>query len=123
LTDVGGAFLADHAVTVDRTDRFYQAFVDLYPYLRYYAVPDRPLDHEAELLADVGQWIGEQVWGPVGEKQVAAAPVTVHGHLPTAIAGLGYRPLDLGDVQGRPLAVQEVRLIFEVGEARPPIRN
>jgi hypothetical protein len=63
LTDAGGAFLADHAVALDRTDSLYQAFVDLYPYLRYYAVPDRLPERDGELLAEVGRWIGVQVWG------------------------------------------------------------
>jgi hypothetical protein len=119
LTDAGGAFLADHPVALDRADPRYQAFVDLYPYLRYYAVPDRQLEHEAELLAEVGQWIGTQVWGQVGEKMVAAAPVTVHVRLPAALAGLAYRPLELGHIRGRPLARQEVSLVFEIGDPRP----
>jgi CHAT domain len=123
LTDAGGAFLADYTVALDRAAPLYQAFVDLYPYLRYYAAPDRQLEHEAELLAEVGHWIGAQVWGPVGEKMLEAAPVTVRVRLPAAMAGLAYRPLELGYVQDCPLALQEVSLVLEVGEPHPPSRK
>jgi hypothetical protein len=100
LTDADGAFLADYLVALNRADPLYQAFVDLYPYLRYYTVPDRQLEHEAELLAEMSRWIGTQIWGTVGEKLVAAAPVTVHVRLAAAMAGLAYRPFESGIVRG-----------------------
>ncbi len=71
----------------------------------------------------MGRWIGTQIWGPMGEKLVAAALVTVHVRLAAAMAGLAYRPFELGHVQDRPLALQEVSLVFEVGIPRPPGRK
>ena len=37
-------------------------------YLRWHVAPDRRLAHEAEIVAGVGAWIGEQVLGPVGRR-------------------------------------------------------
>ena len=118
LTDAHGAFKADHQVTLNQSDPAYNAFTDLYGYLRYYAAPDRLLEDEAEIIARLGRWIGEQVLGPVGAAIVEHAPVTVRVCLPEEATGLFYRPLELGYVNGAPLAVQEVSFVFDV-DARP----
>src|SRR5262245_34938679 len=118
LTDAHGAFKADHEVALNQTDSAYDAFSDLYGYLRYHAAPDRLLEHEAEIVAWLGRWIGAQVLGPVGAAIVEHAPVTVRVCLPEEATGLLYRPFELGYINGAPLAVQEVSFVFDVA-ARP----
>lgn len=113
LTQPGGRFVADYAVDLDERAAEYEAFVDLYRYLRWHAAPDRRQASETEILAQVGRWIGEHVLGPVGPAMVARAPVTVRLRLPTQAAVLGYRPLELGWVAGRPLAMQQVSLVIQ----------
>ena len=54
LTDPGGAFLADQLVELDHGEWQFEAFTDLRRYLRWNAVPDRRLEHEAELVGGVG---------------------------------------------------------------------
>jgi hypothetical protein len=118
LTDTHGTFQADHQVALNQADPAYDTFTDLYGYLRYHAAPDRLLEHEAEIVAWLGRWIGEQVLGPVGAAIVEYAPVTVRVGLPAAAAGLFYRPFELGYVNGAPLAVQDVSFLFDTA-ARP----
>ena len=122
LTDTHGAFKADHQVALNQADPTYDAFTDLYGYLRYHAAPDRRLEHEAEIVAWLGRWIGERVLGPVGAAIVEHAPVTVRVRLPDEATGLLYRPFELGYVNDAPLTVQEVSFVFDV-EARPASRR
>src|SRR6478735_7473261 len=62
----GGKFLADHRVVLDSQDWRYDAFTDLHGYLEWNAAPDRRLESEAALCTQVGEWISEQVLGPIG---------------------------------------------------------
>ncbi len=126
LTEPGGAFVADHTVHLDTSAAEYEAFADLYRYLRWNAAPDRRRDSETEILAWLGRWIGEQVLGAVGPAIVARAPVTVRVRLPAEAAVLGYRPLELAWVEGRPLALRQVSLVIQgmggtVGGAKRPV--
>lgn len=82
LTAPGGAFLADHAVNLDKECWQYQAMVDLYGYLRRHADPDRRTEAEAAMLAGLGAWLGTEVLGPVADQLVKQAPVTVRVRIP-----------------------------------------
>ncbi|MGH8904948.1 MAG: CHAT domain-containing protein [Egibacteraceae bacterium] len=113
LTEPGGAFVADHTVCLDERTAEYEAFADLYRYLRWNAAPDRRRDSETEILAWLGRWIGEEVLSKVGPAIVARAPVTVRVRLPAEAAALGCRPLELAWVDGRPLALQQVSLVIQ----------
>jgi hypothetical protein len=118
LKDERGTLLAHHEVSLDRTDWRAQAFTDLYRYVRQHADPGRRSHSTAELLGQVGAWAGEHVLGAVGPAIVEqGTPVTVRVELPAdqALAdGLQYLPLELAHVQGKPLALQDVSLVFEV---------
>lgn len=91
LTDAGGAFVADHKVDLDRGEWQFEAFTDLHTYLRWNAAPDRRLAHEAELVVQVGDWIGERVLGPVGVA-LASARRPVRLEVPAGAGVLGYLP-------------------------------
>jgi tetratricopeptide (TPR) repeat protein len=125
LQDQAGAFLADHQVTLDPDETEHEGFVDLAGFLRDRAVPDQRLKSEAGLVDRVGGWIGEQVLGEaVGRAMVDRSPVVVRVELPVDADVLLYRPLELAHVEGRPLAVQDVSLVFEVeGEARGAVKQ
>ncbi len=109
----GGRFLADHQVDLDPATAQYEAFTDLDGYLRWNAAPDRRLQSEAELIAQVGGWIGERVLGPVGPAILKRRPSTVRLVLPPEAAVLAYRPLELAHVGGQPLAIQQVSLVVQ----------
>jgi hypothetical protein len=141
LQDADGGFLANQKVALNRRDPEYLGFVDLAGFLRRNADPGRRLASEAELVDRVGGWIGQQVFGegakpgtakPVGRALVAASPTVVRVQLPLEADFLLHRPLELAVVAaregepGRPLARQDVSLVFEVqgdveGAAKQPV--
>jgi hypothetical protein len=117
LTGPGGRFLADHEVRLDTGCWQFEAFTDLQGYLYWHAAPDRRVEDEARIVAEVGEWIGTEVFGPVAAAMVKARPPSVRVVVPTEPAQarwLLFRPLELGYAGGRPLAVQDVTLVMEV---------
>ncbi|HEX8202601.1 MAG TPA: hypothetical protein VF590_19140 [Isosphaeraceae bacterium] len=114
-----GATLADHEVALDSSDWRYQAFLDLFSYLGHQVAPDKWAEDGTSLVQQVGEWIGMQVLGAVGTTILARGrgkPITVRVAIPAAevAAGLQYLPLELAYVGGRPLAMQDVSLVFEI---------
>ena len=130
LTGPGGKFLADHEVRLDTSCWQFEAFTDLQGYLYWHAAPDRRVDDEARIVAEVGEWIGREVFGPVAAAMVKARPESVRVAVPAEPAEarwLLFRPLELGHIGGRPLAVQGVTLVMEVAGdedgAVAPVQN
>jgi hypothetical protein len=113
LTRPGGAFLADHEVRLDAGCWQFEAFTDLLGYLIWHAAPDRFAEDEARIVADLGAWIGSEVFGPVAAALVWARPATVRVVIPAEAVALCFRPLELAHAGGRPLAIQDVTLIME----------
>ncbi|GII02887.1 CHAT domain-containing protein [Planobispora takensis] len=112
LHEARGRFLADHEVRLDTGDWRFTAFSDLHRYLRWNAAPDRRIEAEAELLAQVGDWIGAEVLGAVGPALVGARPSAVRVVLPPEAGVLAFRPLELARVDGVPLALHNVPLVM-----------
>jgi hypothetical protein len=113
LSEVGGAFVADHEVRVDEGAFEFEGFEDLFGFVRWRADLDDRLASEARLVGQVGGWVGEQVLGAVGRAMVEAAPVTVRVRVPAEADWLVARPLELAHVGGVPLVLQGVTLVFE----------
>jgi tetratricopeptide (TPR) repeat protein len=111
-----GAPLADHQV--DLTDRpgEFEAFTDLYRYLRWNTAPDRRTAGETEMAAQVGAWAGSAVLGQrVCDAIVAAAPVTVRVMVPEQGGFLLSWPLELAHADGQPLAAHgDVTLAYDL---------
>jgi hypothetical protein len=124
LKDVGGAFLADHAVALDRTDHYYSALIDLPGYLRLHSALDTHAADERRLLGEVGSWIGEQMLGrTIAEKLLARArpSVVVRVLVPPAAERLFGLPLEIARLDGgEPLPVLGVSFVFETTGAAPP---
>ena len=117
LTDVGGGTIADHEVRLDRASWQFEAFGDLARYLSWHVAPDRLRQDQATVVADLGQWIGAAIFGPVAAAMVAASPATVQVVVPTGARELLARPLELAHVGGVPLAAQNVTLVMDTGPA------
>jgi hypothetical protein len=117
LRDPAGAFVEDHQVALDPGCVEYRAMTRLQFATRWHADPKRPLTSEAEFLERVGRWMGEQVFGKVGEAIAELAPVTINVVAPAEASVLLYQPLELAWVDGRPLALQNVSLVLDIGEA------
>jgi tetratricopeptide (TPR) repeat protein len=123
LKDSKGAMLADHSVKLAVSDVKLTALIDLRAYIRRYASPDKELDDERFLIGEIGEWLGEAVLGKeIGEKILThvAPPTTVRVILSSAAEGLLLVPLDLSHAAGRPLAAQNVRMVFELASDNPP---
>ena len=123
LIGPGGSLIADHQVRLDAGCWQFEAFADLRRYLRWHVAPDRRMEDETRIVAQVGEWIGEQVLGPVAESLLAARPATVRVIVPNEAAearSLLFRPLELAHVGGKPLSVQDVTLVMQLGEDNTP---
>jgi hypothetical protein len=123
LSDSTGIFLADHVVNVDSSAWQFEAFADLQRYLRSHAAPDRRLASEAELVAQVGDWVADRMLGPVaGVLAQRRGPVRLifgDGSSPTGPAtdglrGLAFWPWELARVGGRTLAAQRVTFVTDL---------
>ena len=121
LTGPDGRLVADHDVQLDESDWQYEAFNDLYGYLHVHVIPDRRLQSEAEIVAEVAAWAGREVLGQLGDALLEAArtgPVTVRvivPEKPPAARQVAYLPLELADMAGKPLALQGVTLVMQAG--------
>ena len=116
LTGAGGALVADHEVRLDRRRWEFEAFGDLLSYLNWHAAPDQRAEDEARIVGEVGAWIGTEVLGPVAAAMVKARPDAVRVVVPPAARALLFRPLELGHVSGKPLSLQGVTLVMQLGE-------
>jgi tetratricopeptide (TPR) repeat protein len=120
-----GLPLADHEVDLGGCGDEYAAFTDLYRYLRWNAVPDRRTASEAQIVARVGAWAGQQVLGPaIGEAITVAAPVTVRVAVPSQAGFLSGWPLELAYAGGAPLAARgDVTFVYDLASVPAAARD
>ena len=122
LTGPGGVLVAEHEVRLDAGCWQFEAFGDLRGYLRWHAAPDRRIEDETRIVTWVGEWIGAEVLGPVAGALAKARPGTVRVSVPPGEPAeaqeLLFRPLELADVGGTPLALQDVTMVMETGGAQ-----
>lgn len=119
LTDAEGAVVAEHTVELDDEEWHFAAFADLPGYLRATAEPDRRLAHQAEVVVQVGAWLGERVFGQVAlELARAHAPVLLE--VPPEAGDLASRPWELALVENQPLAAHGVSFVVDQGPPTAP---
>lgn len=111
LTGPDGAVLAEHPVLLDEECWQYEAFGDPHAYLGWRVVPDRRVDHEAEIVAQLGEWVGAEVLGPVGPALLAAGPATVRVVVPAEPGAPRFLPLELAHVGGAPVSLQDITFV------------
>jgi hypothetical protein len=127
LSDSTGV-VADHEVELATGDWQYDAFARLGRYLRLTVSPACPLSSEAQIVEDLGRWIGTDIFGPIGPALLDRTPATVEMRFPAEARPLMFRPWELAVVGDLPLARQDVSLVMvppEAGPARPkdPIKD
>jgi hypothetical protein len=120
LHDASRALVAEHEVRLDAKSWQHEAFADLRAYLRWHMAPDRTAEDEARILDEVGAWIGSQVLGPISDALVERRPATVRVVVPPGAEALLFRPLELAHADGKPLSVQDVTFVMEVGTSGVP---
>ncbi len=117
--------LADHQVTVDPAAVDVARFADLYDYTRSYAAPDRRTEEQQRYMALAGEWAARELLGePVGAAITEAAPVVVRVRVPEALSQVLLWPLELTQVDGRPLAARgDVTLVYDIAPDAAPVRK
>ncbi|HYP29032.1 MAG TPA: CHAT domain-containing protein [Blastocatellia bacterium] len=117
LSDPAERYLADHEVALDPNDPVYQSFVDLPGRLRFHERV-RPAE---EVLNELGAWMGEKVFGKVGEKllEYEQSPAcVVQVRVPADAQSLLFRPFELAHLGGKPLAERGFRLVYTVAREK-----
>jgi hypothetical protein len=117
LSDDRGRFVADHTVRLDPTSREYAGFRDLGQYLDYHQ-PIAPVERQ---LADLGVWIGAEVFGGLREafwQRRATPAVAVQVHVPGPAHELLLRPFELARfADGRSFREAGVRFVYALAGA------
>ncbi len=120
LADAQGKFLADHDVRLDASSREYQGFLDLARYLDYHQ-PIHPVEKQ---LAELGGWIGQQVFGGLREalwQRRALPAVAVHVAVPAAAQELLFRPFELARfADGRAFREAGLRFVYQLDGGGTP---
>lgn len=116
LSDSRDQFLADHVVQLDPTTREYGGFCDLSTYLDYH----QPIYPPAKQLDDLGDWIGEKVFGGLHaalRARRAAPAVAVQVVVPPAAGDLLFRPFELARfADGTSFRKAGVRFVYGIEE-------
>jgi hypothetical protein len=112
LSDEAGLFVADHEVDLGSGGWQVEAFGDLYGYLRRRVAPDQRLIREAEIVTEVGDWVGTELLGPVGVA-LAQRRLPVRLVIPPGAGAVGLLPWEIARVNGRVLAGHRVSVIVE----------
>jgi hypothetical protein len=109
LADDQGTTVAEHQVSLDDAAWQFQALTDLSRYARDHSngVPD----DEARIVTEVGDWIGEHIFGPLGAILVDARPAIVSVLVPGLDSQLAMLPLESARIGGVPLPLHRVTLV------------
>ena len=130
LHDGRGSFLADHSVRLDPTTREYRGFIDLSDHLEYH----RPIHPPEKQLEDLGAWVGQAVFGGLGQALWArrsSPAIAVQVVVPEAARDLLSRPFELARfADGTSFREAGVRFVYGLDEgttaravAKEPARN
>lgn len=117
LRDEDEVQVAEHDVALDPACPEYTAMTRLQFSVRSKADPKNPFASQAAYLDGIGRWMGENVLGAVGPALAANAPTAARVVVPAERSALLTLPLELSWAGGRPLAVQSVSFVFDVGAA------
>ena len=118
LSDGEGQFLADHEVSLDRQEPLYQGFADLYTYVKTYTLPTYPMQ---QVLEDVGEWMGQQVFGGLLETlsdEMTYPATVVQVRVPKEAQTLLFCPFELAYLDGEPFAQCGIRFVYEVVDGK-----
>ena len=122
-----GEFLADHEVDLGaaggRGDPGWEGFTDFEWFLRWRAAVDRRLDSEAELVAQVGEWITRWALGPAVAEELARRPGPARLVVPPEAQMVAYRPWQAARVRGRMLAASGVTFVTDPAGRAPKIKR
>lgn len=115
LDDAKGSYLADGEVRLNHKDVAYRGVENLPAFLHDFSSPTRT---EADLLGEVGAWMGRHVFGSLanalGKRAQLHAPVPIRLILPPPAQELVFRPFELAHLDGKTFAERGIRFVYEV---------
>jgi len=117
LKDAKGNVLADHTVALDSNEREYLGFVNLAAYANSY----RGAYTYREILNQIGEWMGERVFGNLRAKlrERMTPPTTiVQVNVPRGSTEFTTRPFELAHLDNKPLVAHGIRFVYV--ESLPP---
>ena len=117
LTDARDTVLAEREVRLDEECWQYEAFRDLGGYLTRFGRGE-----DTRIVAELGAWIGAEVFGPVAAAMVSRRPATVRVVVPDLATPLLYRPMEIGCFRGRPFALHDVVLVMDIDSHNDDVR-
>jgi hypothetical protein len=122
LKDGSGCFVDDYEVHLDPTGRAYAGFVDLSSYLDYH----QPIIPPEAQLAELGDWIGEHVFGKLRKalrEQRASPAVAVQVIIPPQAGELLLRPFELARfADGTGFLAAGLRFVYQLAGMPGPSR-
>jgi tetratricopeptide (TPR) repeat protein len=120
LKDASGNFLIDQEVNLDLQDPNTTAILDLQSHLDRHSSPDDRMAEQKRLIDELSRWIGSKVFGEVAESlSKLRTPVTVRVVFPPEARAVAHLPLELAEVGGKPAALRDLSLVFEVKGSEP----
>ncbi len=117
LKDAKGNVLADHTVALDPNEREYVGFQNLDAYMQR----NRGAFTHREMLNQIGEWMGERVFGDLRPKlreRLTPPATTIQVHVPRALHELTARPFELAHLDGKPFVAHDIRFVYV--ETPPP---
>ncbi len=114
LKDDKGNHLCDHEVNLDPSHPNVPALLNLLQYVYDNSAPDTWIRDEQRIIDEMGTWLGDNVFGPIGTRIIQDAPVTVLVKVPPEASVIQQLPLEIARINEIPLALQDVSLVFEV---------
>jgi hypothetical protein len=119
LSEGSGKYVKDHVVQLDPKSREYGGFLDLSSYVDYHSTIQKP----ERQLAELGKWIGEQVFGGLRDafwQRRSLPAVAMQVIVPENAQELLFRPLELATFKDdKSFRAAGIRFVYELEGATP----
>ncbi|MCL3997231.1 tetratricopeptide repeat protein [Streptomyces lavenduligriseus] len=112
-----GLVIHEADVRLDGSTWQVDAFRDLQTYLRWRADPGRRLEHESELLDELGRWIARHALRGIGDILAAEGPCVVRMKVPREARFVAGLPWEAAVVDGKALPLHRVALVRDLTAA------
>ncbi|MDX3451743.1 tetratricopeptide repeat protein [Streptomyces sp. ME02-8801-2C] len=124
VLEADGRVIKEADVRLNGSDWQVDAFRDLQSYLRWRADPSRRLEHESELLDELGRWITRTALEEIGPILADEGPCVVRMKVPPEARFVGGLPWEAAVVGGKPLPLHRVSLVRDLAAASArPLRR
>ncbi|MEU1515688.1 hypothetical protein ABZ490_26690 [Streptomyces sp. NPDC005811] len=114
VLEADGLVIEETDVHLNGSDWQVDAFRDLQPYLRWRADPSRRLEHESELLDELGRWITRTAFREIGRILADEGPCVVRMKVPVEARFVAALPWEAAVIDGKALPLHRVSLVRDL---------